>query len=262
MQTKTPDTLRALVTGASAGLGQAIARRLAARGFALAILSRRQEALDGLAQELRELGAPEVRTLAIDLADHAALRARVAALVDDFGPVHVLVNNTGGPPAGPAIETRIEDLRAAMDTLLYAPHILVQTLLPGMETEGYGRIITVASISLREPMPGMCISNAARGAIGGWTKSLSLELPPFITANTVLPGYTRTQRVDNVAQKLAADRGVSPDEVVEGWVAGIPAGRLGEPEELGELVAFLASPEGAYIRGAAIPVDGGWLRGI
>lgn len=110
--------------------------------------------------------------------------------------------------------------------------------------------------------PCMLISNAARGAIGGWAKTLSLELPPEITVNTVLPGYTRTQRVDSIAAKLATDRGTSPEAIVAGWVEGVPGGRLGEPEELAELVAFLASPAAAYIRGAAIPVDGGWLRSV
>jgi 3-oxoacyl-[acyl-carrier protein] reductase len=178
------------------------------------------------------------------------------------GPVHVLINNTGGPKPGPLVDAEEGALLEAFGRHLLASHLLVRRVLPGMKSAGYGRIINVVSTSVKEPIPNLGVSNTVRAAVAAWAKTLSKELPPGITINTVLPGYTDTERLAALATGTAERTGKSVDDVRKGWLAVIPEGRVGRPEELGAVIAFLASPAASYVRGVTIPVDGGRLNGI
>jgi 3-oxoacyl-[acyl-carrier protein] reductase len=252
----------ALVCGASAGIGRAAAMCLASLGADLTILARREERLADLRPELLEAGAGSAHALVADLQDRPALGAAVQSLLAERGPVHVLINNTGGPPSGPILEATEDDFLEALGRHLLASHLLVRALVPGMLDAGYGRIVNVISLSVREPIVGLGVSNTVRGAMASWAKTLSKELPPQITVNNVLPGYTDTERLQSLQGTLAQQRDVSPEQVAATWLDAVPEGRLGRPEELGAVVAFLASPAASYVRGVSIPVDGGRLSGI
>ncbi len=256
------DGRRALVCGASAGIGRASALALASLGAEVIVLARRAGHLSTLVPELRAAGAPAARALPADLDDRPAVRAAVEALLDDQGPVHVLVNNAGGPPAGPILDADDEDFTVPLGRHLLASHMLVKLLLPGMVEAGYGRIVNIISLSVREPIVNLGVSNTVRGAMAAWAKSLSNELPPQVTINNVLPGYTDTERLRSLGATVAERTGQTPEQVEAGWVSGVPLGRLGRPAELGQVVAFLASPAASYVRGVSLPVDGGRIRSI
>ena len=252
----------ALITGASAGIGRAAALELAALGADITVLARRQDALEALAGELEIAGAGATRAIACNLEDARMLRSSVEQLLTTSGPVHVLINNAGGPPGGPILEASGEDFLTAMRRHLLASHLLVQLVTPGMQSAGFGRIINIISTSVREPIPGLGVSNTTRGAMAAWAKSLSKELPPGITINNVLPGFTDTERLTALARTNAERSGRTPEQVREAWLATVPEGRLGQPGELGAVIAFLASPAASFVRGVSIPVDGGRLNGI
>lgn len=252
----------ALVCGASAGIGRAAALALAGRGASVVALARRAERLDALLPELRAAGAPAALPMVADLDDRPALKASIEGLLAQVGAVHVLINNTGGPASGPLLAAPESALQAAFARHVLAPHLLVGLLLPGMRAAGYGRILNVLSTSVREPIPNLGVSNTIRGAVASWAKTLSMELPPGVTINNVLPGYTDTERLGELGAAISARTGKSGEQVRADWVATIPEGRLAEPEELGAVLAFLASPEASYIRGVSLPVDGGRLKSI
>ncbi len=252
----------ALVCGASAGIGRASALALAAQGAELTVVARRAGPLDELVPELLAAGSPAARTLVADLDDRPGLEARIRGLLAEHGAVHVLVNNTGGPPGGPLLEATDDAFLTAFGRHVLAAHLLVRELLPGMVEAGYGRIINVVSTSVREPIPNLGVSNTIRGAMASWSKSLSRELPPQITTNNVLPGFTDTERLGGLRSAVAERTGQSREQVLQGWIAQVPEGRLARPEELGDVVAFLASPQAAFVRGVSLPVDGGRLRSI
>lgn len=253
---------RALVTGASAGIGRAAALELAARGCAVAVLARSASKLEGLVGDLRAAGAPEAWVLAGDLEDRGALRPAVEAHLKACGPVHILVNNAGGPPGGAILDAKEQDFLLAFGRLLMAPHLLVQLLVPGMKTAGYGRIINVVSTSVREPLPNLGVSNTVRGATAAWAKTLAKELPSGITINNVLPGATATERLEKLELANAERTGRTLEQVRADMVKTIPEGRVAEAKEVAALIAFLASPAAAYIRGQSIAADGGRLNAI
>ena len=252
----------ALVCGATSGIGRAAALAFAGQGAEVTALARSADALAALVAELKAVGAPDARALVADLEDRSALGEEVAALLKDHGPVHILVNNSGGPPGGPLLEASADELLKALGRHLLAGHQLVQAVLPGMRQAGYGRIINVISTSVREPIPGLGVSNTTRGAVAAWAKTLSHELPPGITINSVLPGATDTPRLRSLIEAKAGRAGHSPEEEMQLWLERIPEGRLAEPEETGAAIAFLASPAAASIRGVCLPVDGGRLASI
>lgn len=254
--------LHALVCGASSGIGRAIALSLAELGAEITALARREALLEALLPDLVEAGAPLARAIVADLSDTADLRDKVTALIAESGPVHILINNTGGPPGGPLLQSPAAALELAFRQHVVAAHTLTQLALPGMVDADYGRIINILSTSVREPIPNLGVSNTIRGAMASWAKTLAMELPPGVTINNVLPGYTDTDRLSALREASAARQGVSAESVGQAWLAAIPEGRLGEPQELAGLVAFLASESGAYIRGTSIPVDGGRLRSL
>jgi len=255
------DGKHALVCGASKGIGRATAELLAARGAEVTLLARTQDALADLATEIEGRGG-RARALALDLEDRGAIVRAMEELAGRAGPVQILVNNTGGPPGGPLLAAEVGAMETSLGRHLFAAHTLVQQLLGGMRGAGYGRIINVLSTSVREPIPNLGVSNLTRAAVAAWAKTLAGELPPGITINNVLPGFTDTERLEKLGEATAARLGKSPDEVRVGWLAQIPEGRLARPEETAEAIAFLASPAAAYIRGHSIPVDGGRLRSI
>ncbi len=261
---KTPPALdlqdrHGLVCGASAGIGRAAAVALAAAGARLTLLSRRQETLDEFAAQLRSDGR-QVDVLSADLDERPALKAALDAA--SLEPVHILINNTGGPSPGPLLGAGEEDLLRAFGRHVLAAHILTTRFLPGMREAGYGRIINVLSTSVREPIPGLGVSNVIRAAMASWAKTLSRELPPHVTINNILPGFTDTERLSTLAVDIGGRTNRTDDEVRAGWLAMVPEGRLGRPEELGAAIAFLASPAASYIRGVNLPVDGGRLNSI
>lgn len=252
----------ALVTGASAGIGRASALALAARGCRVTVLARNAEKLEALCHELRTAGAPEAFALVADLEDRESLKRRLEAHLEACGPIHILVNNAGGPPGGPILDASEADFIQAFGRLLMAPHLLVKLLLPGMKAAGFGRIVNIISTSVREPLPNLGVSNTIRAATAAWAKTLAKELPPGITINNVLPGATATERLAGIEQAMATKTGRSLEEVKADMVRIIPEGRVADPLETAALVAFLASPESAYIRGQSIAVDGGRMNAI
>jgi 3-oxoacyl-[acyl-carrier protein] reductase len=248
---------RALVCGASAGIGRATARALASLGCEVWALARRADRLESLLPELTALGAPAAHAVVADLDDHAGLSAAVAGL-----DVQILVHNTGGPPGGRLVDEAPERLAQAFHRHVLSAQLLVQALLPGMRAAGYGRIVTITSTSVREPLDNLGTSNTIRAAMAGWAKSLSRELPPGITINNLLPGYTATERLESLIAGNAQRQGASADDVAQAWRSNVPEGRFAEPEELAAVVAFLCSPAASYVRGVSLPVDGGRLRSI
>lgn len=256
------DSPHALVCGASAGIGRAAALALASIGSRVSVLARSVEALNALVHELRARGAPEAHAVVADLDDRDATDEAVVDLMAREGSLHILVNNTGGPPAGPLLEADDDAFLEAFGRHVLASHRLVRRVLPGMRESGYGRIVNVVSTSVREPIPGLGVSNTIRGAMASWAKTLSRELPSGITINNVLPGFTATERLAELAASIAADEDRPQQDVYDEWVASVPEGRLGRPDEIGAVIAFLASPAASYVRGVSLPVDGGRLSAI
>jgi len=253
----------ALVTGASKGIGRAAAIALARLGAEVTVLARSVDRLDALRLELLQAGAPKAHALAADMDDRPALASRIREHVGKRGNVHILVNNAGGPPSGRLLD--VEDEEAFLVPFgrhVLAFHLLVRLCLPGMQQAGFGRIVNVISTSVREPIPGLGVSNTVRAAVAAWAKTLSRELPPGITINSVLPGYTETERLDELARQVSEKTGKSEDDVRKGWLSATPEGRLGRPEELGAAIAFLCGADAGFIRGVSLPVDGGRLHGI
>ncbi len=255
---------RALVGGATQGIGKAIAIQLARAGAEVWIIGRNEEKLNKTLAELRQHG----KTGEYLVADYD-LPASVAHAIDSFfkhhpGKVfHILVNNTGGPAPGPLIEAEVDELIKAFNRHVISFHTITTRLVKGMITAGYGRIINIVSTSVYEPIPGLGVSNTIRGAVASWAKTLSFELAPFgITVNNVLPGYTKTERLTELANYLAKEKGVSLQEVFSQWESNIPMGRLAQPEEIANAVLFLASPLASYITGVSLPVDGGRMKKI
>ena len=252
----------ALVCGASKGIGRATALALAELGASLTVLARSEESLAALVPELLDSGATAGRPLVADLDDLDGLRAAVDGLLAQHGPIQVLINNTGGPPGGPLTDATVAALQHAFSRHVLASHTLVQRCLPGMAQSGYGRIINVLSTSVREPIPNLGVSNTIRGAMASWAKSLSRELPPGVTINNILPGYTATDRLASLAEAVGQRSGRTREQVEEFWRTQVPEGRLGRPEEIAKAIAFLASPAASYVRGVSLAVDGGRLRSI
>ncbi len=253
---------RALVCGASSGLGHAIATELLREGARITICSRSRERLES-ARDAMVDGDGEVHLAVGDLSDSAGRRAVVDAAHEAMGGIDILVTNTGGPPSGPFEAHDLDTWRAAYEGLLESVVELTGMVLPEMKERGWGRIVNVTSISVKQPVEGLILSNTLRAGVTGFARTVANAVAADgITINNVLPGYTRTERLVDLAEAGAERSGGSPDDVFARWEDEIPAGRLGEPEELAALATFLCSTRAGYITGQSVAVDGGWIRSL
>jgi len=253
----------AFVGGAGKGLGRAAARALAREGARVVIAARTRESLEKTAADLSRETGSEVRAVPVDLSRAGQVRTAVKAALKDFGRLDILVNNAGGPPSGTFLDFGDEAWEAAFRLNLMSAVILAREVVPGMRDRRWGRIINLTSIAVKQPLDGLILSNSIRAGIHGWAKTLSNELAPYgVTVNNVLPGFTLTDRVRNLAQAQAEKEGVSPEEVLGRMEQAIPMKRLGRPEDVGELVAFLASEQAGYITGVSVHIDGGFYPGL
>lgn len=253
----------ALVGASSKGLGRAVAEELADAGCDLVICARSPGPLDEAQAALEERGRGRVVAVACDLATAEGCDAVVDAALDAFGGVDILVTNAGGPPAGPFEAHDAETWRAAVSLTLESVLHLVRRVLPGMKERGWGRILNVTSIAVKQPVEGLILSNTVRAAVTGFARTLANEVAPFgITVNNLMPGYTRTDRLDELAGSIAEGEGIDHDTAFERWTSQVPMGRVGEPREFAALAAFLASARASYITAQSVAVDGGWIRSL
>lgn len=249
---------KALVCGGSQGLGLATAKELALLGATIIIASRTEDKLIDAMQQLDSSAGQQHQYLVIDLSIPETAKSIVEEWQLKNGPIHILVNNAGGPPSGPLIDTNVSELEKAFLAHVISSHLLAQLLLPGMQAAGYGRIINIVSTAVKQPINGLGISNTVRAAMANWAKTLANEIGHGgITVNNVLPGYTNTDRLKYLFTKQATQQGVTEKDIEKNIISTIPAKRLGEPEEFGAVAAFLCTPAAGYINGVNIPVDGG-----
>lgn len=248
----------ALVCGASQGLGLASAKELALLGANIIAASRNGEKLKTAVNQFDTSKGQRHTYLVIDLSNPEAVREIVSSFLAEGIIIHVLINNAGGPPSAPMIDTDAAEIEKAFRTHVISSHLLAQLVVAGMKKAGFGRIVNIVSTSVKQPINGLGISNLVRAAVANWAKTLANEISSSgITINNVLPGFTNTDRLHYLFSKQASDRGLTEEDILTMTVSAIPAKRIGEPEELGAAVAFLCSPAAAYINGINLPVDGG-----
>jgi 3-oxoacyl-[acyl-carrier protein] reductase len=253
----------ALVAASSKGLGRAVAEHLAAEGATLALCARDRTSLDETRKAIEERYGVRTIAVASDLTEQSGVARVVDAALDAFGRVDVLVTNTGGPPPGPFESHSLETWRHAVRQNLESVLLLVAGVLPGMKERRWGRIVNITSIAVKQPVDGLMLSNSIRAAVTGFARTLANEVAPYgITVNNLLPGYTLTARMDELATHNARARGVPVEEIHEGWTREIPMARLGRPEELGAVAAFLASEQASYVTAQSIAVDGGYIKSL
>ena len=253
------DGKHALVCGSTQGIGLACATELARAGARITLLARNREQLEQVRSGLPHAGTGNPHQyLVADFAHPDTVRAVVTEGLGRFGPVHILVNNTGGPPAGPVVEATDQQFLSAFSSHLLCNQVLAQATLPGMKAQGYGRVVNIISTSVKQPIRNLGVSNTIRGAVASWAKTLAGEVGQFgITVNNVLPGATMTGRHHSLIRLKSEATGKSEEEIERGMKAEIPLGRFAAPEEIAAAVVFLASPAASYITGINLPVDGG-----
>jgi 3-oxoacyl-[acyl-carrier protein] reductase len=253
----------ALVTAASRGLGRAIAEELAAEGASLVMCARGQEKLTEASDAVRAASGVDVLAIPADVSRPDDVSRLVLSSIARFGRIDILVTNAGGPPSGNFESLGPEKWDAAVRQTLLSAVNLSREVLPGMRQRKWGRIINVTSITVKQPVEGLMLSSSLRAGVTGFARTLANEVArDGITVNNILPGFTRTQRVEELAKATAEREGISMDEVMNRQRASIPMGRLGEPREFAALAAFLASDRASYITGTSIQVDGGWIRSL
>lgn len=251
----------ALVLGASKGLGRAIAEQLAREGATVMAAARNTAAITAWAAAMGEAGT-RVKAMPLDLADFASVEKLIADVVA-AGGVDVLVNNSGGPPPSSAVDARRSDWLVQFEAMAASLFHITQALLPRMIEKKFGRIITIASSGIEQPIPNLALSNGIRSAVLGWSKTLSAEVAKHgVTVNMVLPGRIATERIEQLDKANAERSGMSMEAVKQASLATIPAGRLGTTAEFADVVTFLASTRAGYVTGAKIRIDGGATRSI
>lgn len=248
----------AVVCGSSQGLGFASAVELALLGANVTLLARNEERLKSAVQQLDTSNGQQHGYLVADFSQPESVLKVAQEFLHHIKTVHILVNNTGGPASGPILDAEAPAFRSAFDAHLICNHYLATTFIPGMREANYGRIVNIISTSVKQPLKNLGVSNTIRAAVANWSKTLANEVAKWnITVNNVLPGLTKTTRADYIVQKQKEITGKSEDEIIQGMVAEIPMGRMGNPEDFGAAVAFLCSPSASYITGINLPVDGG-----
>jgi 3-oxoacyl-[acyl-carrier protein] reductase len=253
----------ALVSASSKGLGRAIAEELAAEGANLVMCARGEDALRETADSIRKSAGVTVVEVSADVSEQSGIDRVAKTALDKFGKVDILVTNSGGPPSGPFESLTPEMWEAATRLLLTSAIGLARALLPGMKERRWGRILNVTSIAVKQPIDGLMLSNSLRAAVTGYARTLANEVAPFkVTVNNIMPGYTRTDRVEQLARASGERSGASTQDMFAKWEKEIPLGRLGEPREFAALAAFLVSERASYITGSSIAVDGGWIRSL
>jgi 3-oxoacyl-[acyl-carrier protein] reductase len=253
----------AIVAAASKGLGKAVAAELAREGAHVAICARNGAELEKAAAEIEKASGIAPLTQALDVTRYDDVKSFVGAVAKKFGRVDICVTNAGGPPSKKFVDISIEDWRAAVDLNLMSAVFFAKEALPLMRERKWGRLITITSMSVKQPVDGLLLSNSIRAAVTGLARTLANEYgADGITVNNVCPGYTLTERLEQLAAKRASDAGISREKVLESMSAQVPMGRIGRPEEFAALVAFLASERASYINGTTIAVDGGWVKSL
>ena len=252
----------AFVAAASRGLGRAIAEALAAEGANVTCCAR-SEAIVDVARDLASRFGVRALGIVADVAVPADVERAVSACLEQFGGVDVLVTNAGGPPPGPFESHTADAWRRAVAINLDSVVNLVRASLPGMKERRWGRILNVTSITVKQPVDGLILSNSIRAAVTGFARTLATEVAPFnVTVNNLMPGFTRTERLDQLAASTMQEKHITRDEAFAIWERQIPMGRLGKPSEFAALAAFLASEQAGYITAQSIAVDGGWIRSL
>jgi len=253
----------ALVAASSKGLGFAVAEELAAEGSQLIMNGRGEESLERASSSITERFGVEVLAVAGDVSHRADAQRIVNAGIDRFGKIDILVTNSGGPPAGRFDELSSDQWDDAVRLLLTSVTDLTRLVLPGMKERRWGRILNITSIAAKQPVANLILSNSLRAGVTGFSKTLAAEVGEYaITVNTILPGYTATERVEELAEHIATKEGIDAGEVRKRWESEIPLGRLAEPREFAAMAAFLVSERASYITGSSIAVDGGWIRSL
>jgi 3-oxoacyl-[acyl-carrier protein] reductase len=253
----------ALLSASSRGLGRAVAEELAAEGASLVLCARGEEQLNATCEQIVNSTRANVLGVAADVAADGEAARVVRAAVERFGRVDILVTNAGGPPAGRFETLSLEDWDRATRLTLTSAIELTRAALSGMKERRWGRILNITSITVKQPVENLMLSNSLRAAVTGFARTLADEVAAYgVTVNNILPGYTRTERVEELALMMARKEGIAPEEFKARWESEIPMRRLGEPREFAALAAFLVSERAGYINGTSIPVDGGWIRSL
>ena len=253
----------ALVAAASTGLGRAVAEELAAEGASLILCARTEERLNATCDAIRQQFGADVIDVAGDLSVRSDIERIVSNGVGRFGQIDILVTNNGGPPAGKFDSLSREDWENATRDLLMSVIELTNLVLPGMKERRWGRILNITSIAVKQPVDNLMLSNSIRAAVTGFARTLANEVAEFgITVNNIMPGYTATERVNELADTLAKREDVDASDIRARWESEIPMRRLGDPREFAALAAFLVSERASYITGSSIAVDGGWIRAL
>ena len=253
----------ALVVAASRGLGRAVAEELAAEGASLVICARETKTITETARDIAESTGAHVLATTADVTSLNDINRLVESAIARFGRIDILVTNAGGPPAGTFDSLTPEQWEAATRLTLFSAINLTREVLPGMKERGWGRILNITSIAVKQPVDNLMLSNSLRAALTGFARTLANEVATQgITVNNILPGYTRTERVEELASQMAAKQGITAEQFKSRWEQEIPMRRLGEPLEFAALAAFLVSERASYITGASIAVDGGWIKSV
>ena len=252
---------RSVVCGSTQGMGKATALLFSELGAEVILVVRNRDSLQDVLSKLSTSHGQTHDSLCADFSNPDELKRAINNYAIRNPPIHILVNNTGGPAPGEIAQAHSDDFLEGLNKHLICNQFLSQALIPGMKKEKYGRIINIISTSVKQPIKGLGVSNTIRGAVASWAKTLSSEVAPYgITVNNILPGATNTERLYSLFESIAEKRNVSPDEVKAEWIKEIPSGRIAEPIEMAHAIAFLASPFAGYINGINLPVDGGRLQ--